>query len=154
MDAWLFDMALGAQRILLSTEGVDLLLTDVVLPGSLTGRQFADAARRLRPDLKILFTSGYTQNSIAHQGKLEPGVQFLPKPFRRSELAGKVREVLDADRWAAQVYNCRRIVSSLILLSSTRRNALARIVESRPSPAKGSLISLASFGAPSGTMQR
>ena len=86
----------GARRILESQETIDLLLTDVVLPGALTGRELADAAKKLRPKLKILYSSGYTQNSIDHQGKLDPGVQFLPKPFRRAELASKVREVLDA----------------------------------------------------------
>jgi PAS domain S-box-containing protein len=86
----------GALRILESRETIDLMLTDVVLPGTLTGRELADAAAKLRPKLKVLFSSGYTQNSIDHQGKLDPGVQFLPKPFRRAELAAKVREVLDA----------------------------------------------------------
>jgi PAS domain S-box-containing protein len=86
----------GALRILESQETIDLLLTDVVLPGALSGRELADAAKKLRPKLKILYSSGYTQNSIDHQGKLDPGVQFLPKPFRRAELASKVREVLDA----------------------------------------------------------
>lgn len=85
----------GALRILESTETIDLLLTDVVLPGALNGRELADAAIKLRPKLKLIFSSGYTQNSIDHQGKLDPGVQFLPKPFRRDELAAKVREVLD-----------------------------------------------------------
>jgi PAS domain S-box-containing protein len=85
----------GALRILESPEAIDLLLTDVVLPGALTGRELADAAIQLRPKLKVIFSSGYTQNSIDHQGKLDPGVQFLPKPFRRDELAAKVREVLD-----------------------------------------------------------
>jgi PAS domain S-box-containing protein len=85
----------GAQRILAGQEEIDLLLTDVVLPGAMTGRQLAEAARKLRPGLRILFSSGYTQHSIDHQGKLEPGVRFLPKPFRRAELADKVREALD-----------------------------------------------------------
>jgi CheY-like chemotaxis protein len=84
-----------AQRILAGAEAIDLLLTDVVLPGSMTGGQLADVARQLRPNLKILFSSGYTQHAIAHQGKLEPDVEFLPKPFRRAELADKVRAVLD-----------------------------------------------------------
>jgi PAS domain S-box-containing protein len=85
-----------ALRVLESPEKIDLMLTDVVLPGALSGRQLADAAIKLRPKLKLLFSSGYTQSSIDHQGKLDPGVQFLPKPFRRAELAAKVREVLDA----------------------------------------------------------
>jgi PAS domain S-box-containing protein len=84
-----------ALKTLESAAPIDLLLTDVVLPGAITGRELGDAAKKLRPGLKILFSSGYTQNSIDHQGKLDPGVQFLPKPFRRAELAAKVREVLD-----------------------------------------------------------
>jgi PAS domain S-box-containing protein len=87
--------AAGALKILESEAPIDLLLTDVVLPGALTGRDLADTARKLRPGLKVLFSSGYTQSSIDHQGKLDPGVEFLPKPFRRAELAAKVREVLD-----------------------------------------------------------
>jgi PAS domain S-box-containing protein len=85
----------SALKILESAAAIDLLLTDVVLPGAMTGRALGGAAKRLRPRLKILYSSGYTRNSIDHQGKLDPGVQFLPKPFRRAELAAKVREVLD-----------------------------------------------------------
>jgi nitrogen-specific signal transduction histidine kinase/CheY-like chemotaxis protein len=74
---------------------VDLLFTDVIMPGGMNGRQLVDEALRRRPALKTLFTSGYTENSIVHQGKLDPGVNFLSKPFRRQDLALKVREVLD-----------------------------------------------------------
>ena len=72
----------------------DLLFTDVVMPG-MGGRQLADAARLLRPDLPVLFTSGYTENAIVHHGRLDPGVQLLQKPYRRQDLAEKVRAVLD-----------------------------------------------------------
>jgi PAS domain S-box-containing protein len=84
-----------ARRLLESDTPIDLLLTDVVMPGSITGRELAESARQRRPTLKTLYTSGYTENSIVHQGKLDPGVHFLSKPFRRQELALKVREVLD-----------------------------------------------------------
>ena len=84
-----------AQRILDSDQPLDLLFTDVVMPGGMTGRQLADAARAKRPGLKAVFTSGYTENSIVHQGKLDKGVNFLSKPFRRQDLARKVRETLD-----------------------------------------------------------
>ena len=85
-----------AQKILDGNQAIDLLFTDVVMPGGMTGRQLAEVAQRRRPTLKTLYTSGYTENSIIHQGKLDPGVHFLSKPFRRQELALKVREVLDA----------------------------------------------------------
>jgi CheY-like chemotaxis protein len=65
------------------------------MPGGMTGRQIADAARARRPSLKAVFTSGYTENSIVHQGKLDKGVSFLSKPFRRQDLALKIRETLD-----------------------------------------------------------
>ena len=65
------------------------------MPGGMTGRQLADAAQGERPGLKTLFTSGYTENSIVHHGKLDPGVHFLSKPFRRQDLARKVRQTLD-----------------------------------------------------------
>jgi len=74
---------------------IDLLFTDVVMPGGMTGQQLAQEGRRLHPELKVLFTSGYTPDSIIHQGKLEAGVHLLSKPYRRDGLAKKVREVLD-----------------------------------------------------------
>lgn len=73
----------------------DILFTDVVLPGGMNGRQLADKVRKLRPDLKVLYTSGYTQNAIVHHGRLDKGVHLLNKPFRRAELGWKIRQVLD-----------------------------------------------------------
>jgi len=84
-----------ARTILDSAQPIDLMLTDVVMPGGMTGRELAELAQRQRPNLKTLYTSGYTADAIVHQGKLEPGVHFLSKPFRRQDLAVKVREVLD-----------------------------------------------------------
>jgi CheY-like chemotaxis protein len=72
----------------------DLLFTDVVLPGGMTGAVLASRARQLRPDMKILFTTGYARNAIVHQGRLDPGVQLITKPFSYSDLAVRIREAL------------------------------------------------------------
>jgi CheY-like chemotaxis protein len=74
---------------------VDLLFTDVVLPGR-NGRLLADDARALRPELKVLYTTGYSRNAIVHHGRLDPGVSLITKPFTFEELAARVRDVLDA----------------------------------------------------------
>ena len=75
--------------------GIDLLLTDVVMPG-MNGRSLSEEARRLRPKIKVLFMTGYSQNAIVHQGRLDPGVQLIQKPLSQGQLATKVRDVLDA----------------------------------------------------------
>ncbi|MFN3944357.1 MAG: ATP-binding protein [Allosphingosinicella sp.] len=87
----------GAEAIAVLSGGkrVDLLFTDVVLPGGMNGREVADRAARLRPGLKLLFTTGYTRNAIVHNGKLDPGVALITKPFTFDRLAAKVRQVLD-----------------------------------------------------------
>ncbi|WP_343714052.1 response regulator [Inquilinus sp.] len=74
---------------------ISLLFTDVGLPGGMNGRQLAEAARRLRGDLKVLFTTGYARNAIVHDGRLDPGVQLITKPFTYAALATKLRDVLD-----------------------------------------------------------
>jgi CheY-like chemotaxis protein len=74
----------------------DLLFTDVIMPGGMTGRLLADRIRETHPAIKILFTSGYTEDSIVHQGRLDPGVHLLQKPYRSDKLAQKVREALDS----------------------------------------------------------
>jgi CheY-like chemotaxis protein len=80
---------------ILDKEAVDLLFTDVVLPDGMNGRTLADQARRLRPKLKVLFTTGYTRNAIVHHGRLDTGVSLLGKPFTFDDLARKVRQTLD-----------------------------------------------------------
>ena len=75
---------------------VDLLFSDVVLPGGLTGAQVGAQARAIRPGLKVLFTTGYARNAIIHHGRLDKGVHLITKPFSLNDLAAKVRDVLDA----------------------------------------------------------
>ena len=73
---------------------VDLLFTDVVMSGGMNGRQVADAVLARRPNIRVLFTSGYTEDAIFHHGRLDPGVLLLPKPYRKSDLARMVRTAL------------------------------------------------------------
>jgi PAS domain S-box-containing protein len=86
-----------ALEILDSGNDIDLLFTDVVMPGGLNGRQLADEAVRRRPGLKVLFTTGYTRNAIMHHGRLDPGVEMVGKPFSSDELIRKVRAILDGN---------------------------------------------------------
>jgi CheY-like chemotaxis protein len=75
-----------------------VLFTDVGLPGGMNGRQLADEARKRRPDLKILFTTGYARNAIVHDGRLDAGVELITKPFSQSALSTKLRDIIDAKR--------------------------------------------------------
>lgn len=86
----------AALRLLERQEvAVHLLFTDVVMPG-MSGSELAEKARAIRPDLRILFTSGYTRNAIVHNGRLDPGVEMIAKPFTYQALAARVRAILDA----------------------------------------------------------
>ena len=75
---------------------IQLLLTDVIMPGGMSGKDLADRLLEARPGLKTLFMSGYADSTIARHGVLELGVPFIGKPFSLQVLARKVREVLDA----------------------------------------------------------
>jgi PAS domain S-box-containing protein len=74
---------------------IDLLFTDVVLPGGMSGAELAKAARARRPGLKLLYTTGYARDAIVHEGRLDPGIELVAKPFAFADLAGRIREVLD-----------------------------------------------------------
>ncbi|WP_293413218.1 response regulator [Phenylobacterium sp.] len=78
-----------------SNPEITLLFTDVVMP-EVNGRKLADEALRRRPELKVLFTTGYTRNAVVHNGVLDPGVELIGKPFTVDQLAAKVRAILDA----------------------------------------------------------
>ncbi|AVR96611.1 hybrid sensor histidine kinase/response regulator [Pseudoduganella armeniaca] len=86
----------AAWRLLQDGARPDLLFTDVVMPGPLSSPELARKASAMLPGLAVLFTSGYTQNAIVHGGRLDAGVELLSKPYRRDELAGRVRAVLDS----------------------------------------------------------
>jgi len=88
----------AALHLLDAEAEVALLFTDVGLPGGLNGRQLADEARRRRPDIKVLFTTGYARNAIVHQGRLDPGVELLVKPFTAASLGAKVQQMLQPGR--------------------------------------------------------
>ncbi|KQV40090.1 response regulator [Massilia sp. Root335] len=88
------DNATDAYGIVKSGLPIDLLFTDVVMPGPMRSPELARLAKALLPNLAVLFTSGYTQNAIVHGGRLDPGVELLSKPYGRDQLARKVRHVL------------------------------------------------------------
>jgi PAS domain S-box-containing protein len=85
----------AAHAIIESGAGIDLLFTDVVMPGGISSRDLARMVQQRLPGLPILFTSGYTDNAIVHGGRLDPGVELLSKPYTREELARKLRQVLN-----------------------------------------------------------
>jgi CheY-like chemotaxis protein len=82
-------------KVLQSDARIDLLITDVGLPGGLNGRQVADAGCALRPELKVLFITGYAENAVVGHGHLDRGMQILTKPFSIEALTNKIREILE-----------------------------------------------------------
>ena len=84
--------------ILNSNTPIDLLITDVGLPGGLNGRQIADAARATRPGLKIIFITGFAENAVVGNGQLEPGMRLVTKPFAMDALKMQIADLLIADR--------------------------------------------------------
>ncbi|MBE7157643.1 MAG: response regulator, partial [Rhodospirillales bacterium] len=88
--------AVSGLRVLQSDARVDLLVTDIGLPGRMNGRQMADAARITRPDLKVLFITGYAENAVIGNGHLEPGMHVLTKPFAIEALASRIKELISS----------------------------------------------------------
>ena len=86
----------AAEAIAVAESGApfDLLFTDVIMTGAMNGRQLADEMARRRPGIKVLFTSGYTENALVHHGRFDPGVLLLAKPYRNAELARMIRRAL------------------------------------------------------------
>ncbi|KTC68020.1 sensory box/GGDEF family protein [Legionella birminghamensis] len=87
---------LSALDILKTRKDLELLFTDIVMEGGLSGTELAALAQKLRPDLKVLYTSGYPEDIVIHQGQLTPGVHLLSKPYRRVDLLTKIREALNS----------------------------------------------------------
>ena len=94
--------ARSALETLEKEAGIDLLFTDIGLAGGINGRELADAAQLRWPRLKVLFTSGYTRNVIIHEGRLDPGVELITKPFNQAALAEKIRRLFSRDDEAAR----------------------------------------------------
>jgi CheY-like chemotaxis protein len=89
------DAANATEALVLAHTGhpFDLLFTDVIMPG-MNGRQLADEIVKVKPGLRVLFTSGYTENAIIHHGRLDEGVLLLAKPYRKSDMAIMIRKAL------------------------------------------------------------
>jgi CheY-like chemotaxis protein len=123
----------GTEALAILKKGgkIDLLFTDVVMLGVPSGRQLAEQALEIEPGLKILFTSGYTENAIVHNGRLDPGVELLSKPYGREQLAAKVRRVLDdaskAAPRAAERWRHKTSSPAAIPLPSSSASSSARI---------------------------
>lgn len=88
----------AALEIIESGEAFDLLLSDAVLPGGMNGQELAEAVRQRRPEIRVLYMSGYTENAIIHHGRLDRDAVLLQKPFRKKDLALKIREALTQQR--------------------------------------------------------
>ena len=91
----------AALDLITAGQPFDLLFTDVVIPGGMSGRDLADEVAKLRPGVKVLYTSGYTDNAIVHHGKLDDGVMLLTKPYRRNQLAEMIRKALNGGTMTA-----------------------------------------------------
>ena len=86
----------AALDLVRARDDIDLLFTDVIMPGEMNVRDLAEAVVAIRPSIRVLYTSGYTEDAIVHQGRLDVGVHLLSKPYPRADLARAIRDALDA----------------------------------------------------------
>ncbi|ATB36595.1 hybrid sensor histidine kinase/response regulator [Cystobacter fuscus] len=131
--------AQSALVILQSGVPIELLFTDVVMPGPVRSPELAKQAKALHPDIEVLFTSGYTENAIVHGGRLDPGVQLLSKPYSRDDLARKLRQLLNGRQQRLAVRGAARVVPT----------SPASPAPAAPSPKPPTASSPASAPAPS-----
>src|SRR6202000_2044788 len=113
-----------ALQILEQHPEIVLRFTDVGPPGGRNGRQLADAAGKVRPEIKVLFTTGYARNAIVHDGRLDPGVSLLPKPFTYTAVASKLREAREAQQRGASWWSRTRFSSRCSPLSIWRNSVI------------------------------
>jgi CheY-like chemotaxis protein len=118
--------ATAALAIIAREPGIRLLFTDLGLPGGIDGRVLAERATAARPELKVLITTAYAGNALVHEGRLDPGVELLAKPFSFPALANRVREVLDRDP-PLQRQACVLVVDDEPLLQTLFMDALAYV---------------------------
>jgi signal transduction histidine kinase/CHASE3 domain sensor protein/FixJ family two-component response regulator len=112
--------AAEAMALIESGHPIDLLFTDVVMPGVMNGRQLAEQVIKCRPSIKVLYTSGYSEDALVHHGRLDPDVLLLPKPYRRTDLDRMVRLALDgsADQTEDHIASSASVVESQIIAES------------------------------------
>ena len=100
LDTTVLEAATGedALKIVRERPDIDLLFTDMIMPGGMNGRELALQACELQPTLKVLYCSGYAENAAGHQAVLDLGAEFLSKPYTRLELARRIRKVMSSNR--------------------------------------------------------
>jgi CheY-like chemotaxis protein len=123
----------SALAVLAGGEAIDMVFTDVVMPGPVRSTDMAARAQQLQPDIAILFTSGYPQNAIVHGGRLDAGVELLSKPYRREDLARKLRHVLAL---RAQRIEARQAAPPKVDLNLTESQAAVNAGEGTPTSLK------------------
>ncbi len=121
--------AASALAILESGVPIDLLFTDVVMPGALRSPELARRARELQPGIAVLFTSGYTENAIVHGGRLDAGVDLIGKPYTQDALARKIRYVLANQRQRNQYARSASVAASALAPAPADRNSAVLLVE-------------------------
>jgi PAS domain S-box-containing protein len=112
--------ARAALQVLEAHPDIAVIFSDIGLPGGMNGRQLGEEARKRNPSIKILFTTGYARNAIVHDGRLDPGVELLTKPFTQAALAAKLRDIIDARSVPARVL----VVEDEILIQMLAREYL------------------------------